>query len=154
MPIVCGIGWVMAARLRGLAVVQFILWGTRPIGRVDAMRHITVECGIRPIRHSSDRPILDWIAMAIVNVCRIVPTVSQGVLPKPTLPQIRRERIWTHSARRTAAMEWRLSNAAFALCDTNSRTSFGSRQGLDKANLDGFQRLEKSSSPGGSVHTH
>ncbi len=100
------------------AVVEFALRGTRPIGRIDATRHITVECGIRPIRRSLDHPMLDRIDMAIVDVCRIVPIVSEGVFPKPTLP-----------------------DSAFTLRDADSRPSFGSRQGLDKANLDGFPAI-------------
>ena len=59
--------------------------------------------------------MLDRVEVDVVHMARIIALVPNSMLPKTSLPQIRRERIWTRSARRAAAMEGRLSNATFTL---------------------------------------
>lgn len=52
--------------------------------------------------------------MDIIHMPVEIALIAYLMFAKSPLPQIRQERIWTHSARRAAARDWRLSKGTFA----------------------------------------
>ena len=85
---------------------------------------------MRPIADAGDKRVLDRVDVAILDVAGVVGVVSDQVLPKTALP--------------AAALASHLPHAAQLLV-----------LGIERANRDliNRQRIEKSASPGGSVHT-
>src|SRR5262249_18494738 len=62
------------------------LYVAAPILRIHAQAYHSVKRRMRPIAHTRDVAVFDWVEMDVIDVTREIFFVAQGVLPVSSLP--------------------------------------------------------------------